>query len=44
MDTGTIDQRVSGRHIGMLMETNSLGSYYRWGKPVAWVKPSGRRT
>lgn len=44
MDTGPIDQRVSGRHLGMLMETNALDSYYRWGKPVAWVKPSGRRT
>lgn len=43
-DSGTIDDRVSGRHIGMAIESNSLGSYYRWGKPVAFVKPSGRRS
>lgn len=43
-DTGTIDLRVAGRHLGLLLETNSLGSYYRFGKPVAWIKQSGRRT
>lgn len=43
-DTGTIDLRVSGRHIGLVLETSSLGSHYRFGKPVAFVKQSGRRT
>lgn len=42
-DTGAIDVRVSGRYIGMLFSCGSLGCYFRWGKPVLWVKPSGKR-
>lgn len=42
-NTGTIDLRVSGRYAGLLMECSSLGSFFRWGKPVAWIKPSGNR-
>lgn len=43
MDTGNIDMRVSGRYIGLLLESNSMGCYFRFGRPVAWVKQSGRR-
>jgi hypothetical protein len=42
-DTGAIDLRVSGRYIGMLFSGSSAGSYFRWGKPVFWIKPSGKR-
>jgi hypothetical protein len=42
-DTGAIDFRVSGRYIGMLFSCDSLGCYFRWGKPVLWLKPSGKR-
>jgi hypothetical protein len=42
-DTGAIDMRVSGRYIGMMLSGDTLGCYFRWGKPVLWVKPSGRR-
>jgi len=43
-DTGTIDMRVSGRYIGMVLQQSSLGSYMRLGKPIAWVQESGNRT
>ncbi len=44
VDSGTIDTRVSGRYIGMLLSGDSLGCYFRMGKPVAWIKPSGSRS
>lgn len=44
MDSGTIDLRVSGRYIGLLLESNSAGCYFRFGKPVAFVKASGVRS
>jgi hypothetical protein len=43
-NTGTIDMRVSGRYVGLMASCSSLGSYFRWGKPVAFIKPSGRRS
>ena len=43
VDSGAIDFRVSGRYIGMTLSCGSLGSYFRFGKPVAFIKPSGRR-
>jgi len=42
-DSGSIDFRVSGRYIGMMLGCTSLGCYFRMGKPVAWIKPSGVR-
>jgi hypothetical protein len=44
VDSGTIDFRVSGRYIGMVIESSSLGAYMRLGKPVAWVQQSGNRS
>lgn len=43
-DTGTIDLRVSGRYLGMVLESAVLGGTFRFGKPVAFVKDSGMRT
>ncbi len=43
-DSGTMDLRISGRYLGFIASGNSLGSYFRWGKPVVFVKPSGRRS
>jgi hypothetical protein len=44
IDSGTIDMRVSGRYLGLICAASSLGSYFRWGKPVAWIQPSGNRS
>lgn len=44
VDSGTMDLRISGRYLGFIATGNSLGSYFRWGKPVVFVKPSGKRT
>lgn len=43
-DSDPVDMRVSGRYVGMTLSCGSLGSYFRFGKPVAFIKPSGRRT
>jgi hypothetical protein len=43
-DSGTIDMRVSGRYVGLVISSSSLGSYFRWGKPVAWAQTSGDRS
>lgn len=43
MDGDMEDMRMSGRYVGLLIEQSSLGCYFRWGKPVAWIKPSGKR-
>lgn len=40
---GREDMRVSGRYVGVQLSATAAGCYFRWGKPVAWVKPSGRR-
>lgn len=44
MDSGTIDLRVSGRYIGLMLESNSSGCYFRLGRPVAFIRPSGVRS
>ena len=44
LDSGTMDLRISGRYLGFIASGNSLGSYFRWGKPVVFVKTSGRRS
>lgn len=43
-DSGTIDTRVSGRYLGFTLSCSALGSYFRYGRPVAFVKPSGDRS
>jgi hypothetical protein len=43
VDSGAIDKRVSGRYIGLILSQNSSGSYFRMGKPVAFIRPSGVR-
>lgn len=43
-DSGTMDLRISGRYIGFIASGDELGSYFRWGKPVVFVKPSGTRS
>ncbi|MGP0093111.1 MAG: hypothetical protein ACLPKB_24700 [Xanthobacteraceae bacterium] len=40
---GISDFRVSGRFIGMLLTSSDLGNYMRYGKPQAYIKPSGTR-
>ncbi len=42
-DNGTVDVRISGRYIGMTMSASSLGSYVRFGQPVAFIKTAGDR-
>jgi hypothetical protein len=42
-DSGTIDTRISGRYIGLMMSASSLGSYVRLGQPVAFIKTAGDR-
>lgn len=42
-DSGEVDFRVSGRYIGLTQSCDELGCYFRMGKPVAWIKPSGKR-
>lgn len=44
VDSGTIDLRVSGRYVGLIASCSALGSYFRWGKPVAWIQSSGNRS
>lgn len=44
VDTGLTDTRVSGRYIGLSLTSSVLGGYFRWGKPIAWVMPSGQRS
>lgn len=44
VDSGTIDMRVSGRYVGMVLGQTSLGCYMRLGKPVAWIQSSGNRS
>ena len=44
VDSGTVDMRVSGRYIGMVLGATSAGCYMRLGVPVAWIQPSGARS
>jgi hypothetical protein len=41
--SGITDVRVCGRYMGITFTNSTLGSYWRWGSPVAWVKPRGGR-
>lgn len=41
--TGLTDARLTGRYSGLEMDCAVLGSYMRVGKPVAFVRPSGKR-
>lgn len=43
VDSGAIDMHVSGRYVGMTLSCDTAGCYFRMGKPVAWIKPSGTR-
>lgn len=43
VDSGTIDFRISGRYISLMMSGDSLGSYVRLGEPVAFIKTMGKR-
>jgi hypothetical protein len=42
-DAGITDFRVSGRYLGMTLSSSEAGNYMRWGKPVAWARPSAMR-
>jgi hypothetical protein len=43
-DSGTIDLRISGRYVALLIAGGTaLGAYVRLGQPVAFVKPMGDR-
>lgn len=43
-DAGLTDFRVSGRYLEMNLVSDVVNGYYRYGKPVAWIKQSGRRS
>lgn len=43
IDSGTIDARITGRYVGLVMSASSLGSYVRLGLPVAFIKTAGDR-
>jgi hypothetical protein len=38
-----LDLRVSGRYASMDVTSNVIDGFFRWGKPIALVKRSGRR-
>jgi hypothetical protein len=38
-----IDFRISGRYIGLSLNSSDLGNYMRLGKPAAWARPTARR-
>ena len=40
---GLTDYRVGGRYLGVTLTSSDLGNYMRYGKPVAFVRPSARR-
>lgn len=42
-DGGNTDYRVGGRYIGLSLTSSDLGNYMRYGLPVAFTKPSGKR-
>lgn len=44
IDSGTIDTRIGGRYVGLVISNSSLGSYVRLGLPVAFVKTMGDRS
>lgn len=38
-----IDLRMSGRHVGLTLNSNEVDGFFRWGKPMALIKPNGMR-
>jgi hypothetical protein len=40
---GLTDYRLGGRYLGFTLTSSDLGNYFRYGKPVAFVRPSARR-
>jgi hypothetical protein len=40
---GLIDCRVAGRYLGMTIQSNTLGGFFRMGKPAVYTAPSGAR-
>ena len=43
-DNPYTDFRVSGRYMGLTLTCSDPNSYFRWGRPVAWVRPTGKRS
>lgn len=40
---GLTDVRVAGRYLGMTISQVDLGSYFRWGRPALFVRPTAMR-
>lgn len=40
---GLTDFRCSGRYLSLEMSSSDAGNYMRLGKPVAWIRPAGKR-
>jgi hypothetical protein len=40
---GLTDYRVGGRYLGFSLTSSDLGNYFRYGKSVAFLRPSARR-
>lgn len=43
IQAGLTDFRVSGRYIGLTLTSSDLGNYMRYGKPVAFARPTAKR-
>lgn len=43
VQAGLSDYRVNGRYLGFTLTSSDLGNYFRYGKPVAFVRPSAKR-
>lgn len=43
IQAGLSDYRVSGRYVGVTLTSSDLGNYMRYGKPVAFARPSATR-
>lgn len=41
--SGLTDVRIAGRYIGFTLSQSSLGAYFRFGSPVARVRPTAKR-
>lgn len=42
--SGLTDLRISGRFVGFTLSQSALGAYFRFGSPIARVKPTSKRT
>jgi len=42
-NNGLTDTRVSGRYVGFTLTQSDLGTYHRFGKPAAFIRPTGVR-